>query len=87
MLSLREITQEYLGALRYVEEIERGLRIGEYVDVFALIGPRRVGKTFSLLKKAEELLKSGKQVIYASFDEPSLRNVAVSYTHLTLPTN
>ena len=77
MLSLREITQEYLGALRYVEEIERDLRIGEYVDVFALIGPRRVGKTFSLLKKAEELLKSGKQVIYASFDEPSLRNVEV----------
>ncbi len=77
MVSLLEITYEYLESLRYVREIRRRMELGEYTDILALIGARRVGKTFMLLKKARELLDSGKQVIYASLDEPFLRKMDV----------
>ncbi|OYT29029.1 MAG: hypothetical protein B6U94_07940 [Thermofilum sp. ex4484_79] len=77
MVSLLEITYEYLESLRYVREIRRRIELGEYTDILALIGARRVGKTFMLLKKARELLDSGKQVIYASLDEPFLRKMDV----------
>ncbi len=77
MTSLLEITYEYIDSLKYVKEIKRDITIGEYTDMFALIGPRRVGKTFTLLKKAKELIESGKQVIYASLDEPFLREIKV----------
>ena len=77
MINLLEITYEYVESLKYVREIKRDFKLEEYVDIFALIGPRRVGKTFTLLKKAKELLDSRKQVIYASLDEPSLRGMNV----------
>jgi len=77
MVSLLEITHEYLESLKYVREIKRDFKLGEGTDIFALIGPRRVGKTFTLLKKARKLLDSGRQVIYVSFDEPSLRGMNV----------
>ena len=77
MISLMEITHEYLESLKYVREMKRDFKLEEYTDIFALIGPRRVGKTFTLLKKARELLNSGKQVIYVSLDEPFLRDMNV----------
>ena len=75
MLSLRELTQEYLQSLRLVKEIPRDFQLRESSDIVALIGPRRVGKTFTMLKAVEKLLSSGRQVIYLSFDEPALRDI------------
>lgn len=46
-------------------------------DVVAIVGPRRSGKTFLMLKTANEMLKNKEQVIYVSFDEPSLRRIPV----------
>jgi ABC-type branched-subunit amino acid transport system ATPase component len=60
MSSLRELTEEYLGSLKYAREVARevalplGLR-----DIVAVVGPRRAGKTFLMLKAAEKLLRSG----------------------------
>ena len=73
---LRELTEEYLGSLKYVREVARevalplGLR-----DIVAVVGPRRAGKTFLMLKAAEKLLRSGGQALYISFDEPQLRRL------------
>ncbi|RLE53129.1 MAG: ATP-binding protein, partial [Candidatus Methanomethylicota archaeon] len=77
MAGLMEITYEYLESLKHVREVKRDFKLREYEDIFALIGPRRVGKTFTLLKKARELLDSGEQVIYVSLDEPFLRGMNV----------
>lgn len=77
MISLLEITHEYLKSLKYVKEIRRDSKLGESLDILALIGPGRVRKTFTLLKKAKELLDSERQVIYVSFDEPFLRSMNV----------
>jgi len=74
---LREITYEYLGSLKYTKEIKRNIEIPIARDIVAIIGPRRVGKTFLMLKKAKELLDEEKQVIYVSFDEPNFRDMAV----------
>jgi len=74
---LGEITYEYIGSLKYVKEIKRNIEMPVARDIVAIIGPRRVGKTFLMLKKAKELLDEEKQVIYVSFDEPNFRDMAV----------
>jgi len=76
MISLTEITEEYLGALKFVEEIPREAPLPTGSDIKAIIGPRRVGKTFLLLKRAQKLRKE-RNVIYAPFDEPELRRLSV----------
>ena len=43
---LREITYEYIGSLKYVKEIKRNIEMPVARDIVAIIGPRRVGKTF-----------------------------------------
>ena len=77
MMSLRELTEEYLGSLKYVREIPRRFELSESADIIALVGPRRVGKTFTFLKKVKRLLDEGLQALYVPFDEPSLRDVGV----------
>ena len=73
---LRELTEEYLGSLKYAREVARevalplGLR-----DIVAVVGPRRAGKTFLMLKAVEGLLRSGGQALYVCFDEPQLRRL------------
>ncbi|WP_167911517.1 ATP-binding protein [Thermococcus sp. 21S7] len=74
MISLIEITEEYLGSLRFVEEIPREVELPVGRDIKAIIGPRRVGKTFLLLKKAESI-KDRQNVLYLPFDEPELRRL------------
>ncbi|ASJ05286.1 ATP-binding protein [Thermococcus barossii] len=74
MISLREITEEYVGSLRFVEEIEREVPLPAGSDIKAIIGPRRVGKTFLLLKRVEEL-RERENVLYVPFDEPELRGL------------
>jgi len=75
---LLEITYEYLDSLRYVSEIRREIALpAESPDVVAIVGPRRSGKTFLMLKTANDMLKNNKQVVYVSFDEPSFRKIPV----------
>ena len=74
---LKEITYEYVDSLKYVKEIKREINLPITRDIVAIIGPRRVGKTFLMLKKAKELLEKEEQVIYVPFDEPELRNMNV----------
>jgi len=74
MISLIEITEEYLGSLRFIEEIPREVELPQGRDIKAIIGPRRVGKTFLLLKKAESL-KDSQNVLYLPFDEPELKRL------------
>jgi len=73
---LREITEEYLGALQYVKEVPRDVKlsIGSR-DIVALVGPRRAGKTFLMLKAVKNLLDSGEQALYISFDELQIRRL------------
>ncbi|MEZ0319710.1 MAG: ATP-binding protein [Pyrobaculum sp.] len=71
---LREMTLEYVESLKYVEEIPRRFSLPDpQGDVLALVGPRRVGKTFQLLKRAKQLLDGGAQVVYATFDDIEVR--------------
>lgn len=64
--------------VNYIEKkIERNIDIPEISDIIAIIGPRRVGKTFLILNKAKEFLNIEKQVIYVSFDEPLLLDIDV----------
>jgi len=75
---LKEITSEYLGSLEYVREIPRNFSIpSSPSDIIAILGPRRVGKTFIMLKKTKALLDRGGQALYIPFDEPSLRKTGV----------
>jgi len=75
-LDLRVITEEYLGALSFVKEIPREISLPDApTDIFCLVGPRRVGKSFLMLKKAKSLLSRKQQAIYVSMDEPLLREV------------
>ncbi|AEA46606.1 ATP-binding protein [Archaeoglobus veneficus] len=74
---LKEITFEYIDSLKFVDEIKRNVQLMVSPDIYALMGPRRVGKTFLMLKKADELLNMEKNVIYVSFDEPGLKNIPV----------
>lgn len=69
------ITKEYLNTLNVGKLIKRdvGVRPGE--DILAVIGPRRVGKTFSMLLEARNLLNAGKKAIYAPMDEPKLSTI------------
>ncbi|MEM0118103.1 MAG: AAA family ATPase [Conexivisphaerales archaeon] len=70
------MTQDYAGCLIYVEEIRRENTLpGATSDIVALVGPRRAGKTYLMLKHFEALLKAGEQTIYASMEEPTLRRV------------
>ncbi|WP_099209253.1 ATP-binding protein [Thermococcus henrietii] len=75
MISLTEITEEYLCSLRFIEEIPREVPLPTGKDIKAVIGPRRVGKTFLLLKTAEKL-REEKNVVYIPFDEPELRKMS-----------
>lgn len=76
MIRLSELTEEYLGSLKYVKEIPRQFSVGTASDdILAIVGPRRVGKTFIMLKTCRKLLDAGEQALYVSFDEPSLRRV------------
>jgi len=72
---LREITEEYLGALRYVREVPRDVELPVGREIVALVGPRRAGKTFLMLRHARDLLDSGKQALYVSFDEFQFRGI------------
>ncbi|WP_054840187.1 AAA family ATPase [Thermococcus sp. JCM 11816] len=72
MVGLKEITLEYIGALDYVEEIAREVEMPHGSDIKAIIGPRRVGKTFLMLKKAKNMLENGENVLYLPLDEPEL---------------
>jgi len=74
-MDLMEITKEYLNALNVGKLIKRdvGVRPGE--DILAVIGPRRVGKTFSMLLEVRNLLNTGEKVIYAPMDEPKLSTI------------
>ncbi len=75
---LGEVTEEYLGSLMYVKEIKREFRLPQgSSDITALIGPRRVGKTFIMLKSVENLIKRGEKALYIPFDEPMLRRMEV----------
>jgi predicted AAA+ superfamily ATPase len=76
-MKLLEITYEYIESLKYVKEIKRNIKLNFTSYITSIIGPRRVGKTFIMLKTAKELLSKNKQVIYAPFDEPTLRNLSV----------
>ncbi len=73
---LKEMTSEYLGSLKYVREIPRNLSLPSSLpDVVAILGPRRVGKTFLMLKEAKKHLDRGDQVLYIPFDEPLVRRM------------
>jgi predicted AAA+ superfamily ATPase len=72
---LKEITEEYLGALQYVKEVPRDVKLPTSRDIVALVGPRRAGKTFLMLKSVKNLLDSGKQALYISFDELQIRRI------------
>ncbi len=76
-MDLREVTFEYVESLKYVTEIKRDIVLPEIQDILAIIGPRRVGKTFLMLKKAKKLIDEGKQAIYVSFDDPAFMNINV----------
>ena len=61
--------------LEHIREIKRLFSLLNSVnDILALVGPRRVGKSFLLIKKANMLFNSGEQVLYVSMDKPELRN-------------
>ncbi|USG99522.1 hypothetical protein K1720_08390 [Thermococcus argininiproducens] len=60
MVSLRELTWEYIEGLRYVKEIPREVVLPIGMDIKAIIGPRRVGKTFLMLKKPKIYYNMGK---------------------------
>jgi len=78
MVSIKEITFEYLEGIRYEKYFERDLTINLTVrDIYALLGPRRVGKTFLLLKTAENLLRENKSIAYISFDDPYFKKMNV----------
>ena len=75
MIGLREITLEYLGALEKGEKIPREINLPRGSDIKAIVGPRRVGKTFLMLRTARELIEKGENVLYLPFDEPELRKL------------
>ncbi len=73
---LKELTLEYLGSLKYVQEVPRDFSLPQsFPDIIAVIGPRRVGKTFIMLKLAQSILDKGGQALYIPFDEPLVRKV------------
>ncbi|QOJ79001.1 ATP-binding protein [Infirmifilum lucidum] len=73
---LSEVTREYIGSLQFVKAVEREARIPTHItDIVAVVGARRVGKTFLMLQKARELLERGENVIYVSMDEPFFRRM------------
>ncbi len=73
---LKEVTGEYLGSLEYVREIPREFSLPIHSpDIVAILGPRRVGKTFLMLKEVKKLLESGDQALYIPFDEPLVRRM------------
>ena len=76
MIGLKEITLEYMGVLERGEEIPRELSLPEGNDIKAVVGPRRVGKTFLMLRTAKDLMKKGERVLYLPFDEPELRKLS-----------
>jgi len=74
-MDLGSITREYIGSLNYADMLVRreARLIPAGRDILAVVGARRVGKTFMMLLRARELLDSGEQVVFISFDEPPLR--------------
>ncbi len=78
MESLTEITNEYIDSLKFVKEvINRDIELPISSDIVAIVGARRVGKSFLMLSKARDLLGEGKNVLYLPFDEPFLKNIEV----------
>lgn len=76
MGSLKELTEEYLGSLKYVREVAREIELPRRVsDIVAVVGPRRAGKTFIMLKSVKRDLEEGDQALYVPLDEPSLRKI------------
>ncbi|MEM2087951.1 MAG: ATP-binding protein [Thermoproteota archaeon] len=74
---LLELTHEYLDSLRYVSEVQREITLpAAGPDIMAVVGPRRSGKTFLMLKAVSNMLRNDERVVYVSFDEPSLRGVS-----------
>lgn len=58
--------------------IERDIRIKTSKKIYSLIGARRVGKTYLLFNKINELEKEGidrKQIIYINFENPILNDI------------
>ena len=75
MISLKELSEEYLESLknlRFIFRRESKIKINN--DIFALIGPRRVGKTTLMLLEASKLKK---QVLFLNFEEPELKFLKV----------
>lgn len=73
-----EITKEYLESLRFVQEVKREVVLPDTTtDIVAIVGARRVGKTFLMLQKAREILSRNEQVIYVSMDEPKFKEMEV----------
>ncbi|WP_227805062.1 ATP-binding protein [Pyrococcus kukulkanii] len=72
---LKEITEEYLGALNRISIIEREAKLPSGPDIKAIIGVRRVGKTVLMLQRVGELLEKGENAVYVSFDEPEIRKL------------
>ncbi len=68
-MDLHDLTLEYLEGLpkTILGEIPdlTGTR-----DIVGLIGPRRVGKTVTMLYNVKRLIKNGNQALYVSFDAP-----------------
>ncbi|WP_054837281.1 ATP-binding protein [Metallosphaera hakonensis] len=76
MINLREITEEYVGALQFIREIPREIKLDlSSLDITVLAGPRRVGKTFLMLKEVRRLMESEERVIYVSLDDPLFRGI------------
>jgi len=73
MGQLMEITYEYLDSLKYVNEIKREIALPTVSpDVVAIVGPRRVGKTFYFF----QLMKPIKDYsVYLDFEDSSLVNL------------
>ncbi|BBD73214.1 ATPase [Sulfodiicoccus acidiphilus] len=76
MLNLRAVTEEYVGGLQFVNEIPREIKLNiSSPDITVVAGPRRVGKTFLMLREVRALMGSGERVAYLSLDDPLFRGI------------
>ncbi len=76
-MDLSGVTREYVDSLNYADTIvsREAMLTPRGRDILAVVGARRVGKTFLMLLRARELLDAGEQVVFVSFDEPPLRSL------------
>lgn len=77
MVGLKEIIFEYIGVFDYVEEIVWEVEMLYGSDIKVIIGFRRVGKIFFMLKKVKNMLENGENVFYFLFDEFELVRMEV----------